>query len=177
MLNSIQEGFVKQAAQHGINEELLRACIKVAEESQALIEQTIKKAEATFGGPGFRQELHRALCKRAGIEEYVRPLQQGLMKHLGVGSDAANAILGAGGGGLTGLLGSQLLGTDPLTSLLAGAGIGGVAGGGLGQFLGQGQATQPGKPAMPQQPPSSGSETDSAKCLPMVSNFCAVPIF
>jgi hypothetical protein len=157
MLNSVQEGFVKQAAQHGIDENLLRACLKVAAESQALMEQTIKKAEAMIGGSNFRRELYHALCKKADISSYIQPLQQGLMKHLGVGSDAANAILGSGGGALAGLLGSQVVGTDPLASLLFGATGGAGLGYGLGRYAGGTSVKTPQEPAA-----ATGSPTPDA---------------
>lgn len=121
-MNSFQEGFIKAATAHGIAEQPLVECMNASKETFEVITELFKQADFSQ----FKNQLYDTLIKNTGLEKHLDPLREAIMSRLNVDSRTAASIMAAGGGGLTGLVGSQLFDLPVLESTLLGAGAAGA---------------------------------------------------
>lgn len=152
----LEEGFVKQAVDMGVEEAFIRGYIKQAQDVSDTWQEVIKEAEIKSNDPLFREKLAmevllavpmlkqgefsvpqdaegwKALGSKAlgGADSLIGSL--GGM--LGRGPGLGGMVAGGGGGALIGLLLSRLFNIDPMMGLLIGA----LGGGGLGGLYGKG---------------------------------------
>lgn len=133
-MNNIEQGFIKQAIELGVEEEFLNGYIKYAEDMRSEWQTYVKEAEEKSADPQFRVKLAADLLSAHGItkEAEMGDILRQLGQMLGGDEARGGAAAGIGGGGLLGLILGQLLFKNPWLGLLLGAG----AGGGLGYNYG-----------------------------------------
>jgi hypothetical protein len=125
-MHALLEGFIKGNEAHGIDVALLEACLKEAEELYTATNEVVKEAEEKFGSSDFKAALINTLIKNANAWNDVVKNFSGMT---GLAPQTAAGTLGTGGGALTGLMLSKMLGIEnPGMAMLLASLLGGYAG-------------------------------------------------